>query len=275
MSNQNDFSAIKQLTQRTKALEQELAQARSFNSNRRGGRHSQKNWLNESESPREEEEGWYTTYLDMMTLLLVLMIVMLAFAGQVDGPLDDGKAGGTGGGKTVGVQEGEDGLLHGQLGLLEKEAPSEADAASLAELGLDGLGDDIDVLLTDQSISFRINSEILFPSGNADLSRQGLAVLAKLSNILNKNNFPVAVEGHTDSIPIRSARYPSNWELSGARAGSVVRYFEANGVAKDRLRAVGYADTQPLADNATAEGRASNRRVELTMDIPMGTKLSQ
>src|SRR5690625_7301960 len=77
----------------------------------------------------------------------------------------------------------------------------------------------------------------------------------------------ITVEGHTDSVPIRSARFPSNWELSGARAGSVVRYLEANGIHSERLRAVGYADTRPLGSNDTVQGRASNRRVELTIGI--------
>lgn len=86
--------------------------------------------------------------------------------------------------------------------------------------------------------------------------------------MLRESPHPIAVHGHTDAVPIHSVRYPSNWELSGARAGSVVRYFEANGIDKQRLRAVGFADTRPLADNDSAEGRASNRRVELVLEQP-------
>src|SRR5690606_15723387 len=72
-----------------------------------------------------------------------------------------------------------------------------------------------------------------------------------------------------DSVPVRSnARYPSNWELSSARAGSVVRYLQANGIAKEHLKAVGYADSRPIAGNGTAEGRARNRRVELLVEKP-------
>ena len=67
-------------------------------------------------------------------------------------------------------------------------------------------------------------------------------------------------------MPIRSGQYPSNWELSSARAGSVVRYFEANGIASNRLRAIGYADTHPLAENDTPDHRAQNRRVEVILD---------
>lgn len=142
----------------------------------------------------------------------------------------------------------------------------------LSEMGFNELGDDIDVVLNDESVSFRINSEILFPSGQADLSLAGITVLKKLVAVLQKNDYQIAVEGHTDSIPMRGGRYPSNWELSGSRAGSVVRYFEANGIESKRLRAVGFADTRPLQSNESAEGRAQNRRVELTMEIPKSNR---
>lgn len=93
-------------------------------------------------------------------------------------------------------------------------------------------------------------------------------MLQQLVPVFNSSQHNVVVVGHTDSVPISSARFPSNWELSSARAGSVVRYLQANGVDGRRLRAVGYADTQPLADNASAEGRARNRRVELVLEAP-------
>lgn len=275
MSQQGDALAVNQLAARAKALEAELQQARRLQGRNKGPR-TTKDWLNETTNPiKEDEDAWFVTYLDMMTLLLVLMLVMLAFAGNTSGT--DGSGTGHAGGATV-VQAGGNVAGTGGTGgtgaaggggvLTGDGEHSGKPGRNLADLGLDGLGDDIDVLLNDQSVSFRINSEILFPSGQADLSVAGMGVLRKLSHILNQNIYPIAVEGHTDSIPMRSPRYPSNWELSGARAGSVVRYFEANGVAKNRLRAVGYADTRPIADNASATGRASNRRVELVMDIP-------
>ena len=75
----------------------------------------------------------------------------------------------------------------------------------------------------------------------------------------------ISVEGHTDNVPIATARFPSNWELSVGRAIAVVRQLERQGIAISRMRAVGYADTQPMESNATAEGRAANRRVELLL----------
>ncbi len=215
-----------------------------------------------------EEESWLMTYLDVMTLLLVMLVVMLAFAGKGDGLKN-----------MQGIAEGLAGqqVLPKNAGILEtsgNEVPTPQTQSQahkkdpLEGLPLDKLGKDIDVVVSEGTVSFRISSEILFSSGQADLSLAGLGVLQKLVPVLNSTPHRIAVEGHTDAVPIRSGRYPSNWELSGARAGSVVRYLESNGVASNRLRAVGYADTRPLDDNGTAEGRARNRRVELIMERP-------
>ncbi|GAA5236456.1 OmpA family protein [Verticiella sediminum] len=159
----------------------------------------------------------------------------------------------------------------------EPAAPAPAAMApeplpDLAQLGLDGLGEGIDVILNERSVSFRISNELLFPSGQADLAGAGPEVIGRLSHALARHPYPVSVEGHTDVIPIQTNRFPSNWELSTARATSVLRQLMHGGVASDRLRAIGYAHTRPIADNGTAEGRATNRRVELIMDIPPGTK---
>lgn len=258
-----DNKLIGQLTAKAKSLEAELQQARMQIRSRNSAGEKPKSWLELGDSslqPKEEEETWFTTYLDMMTLLLVLMIVMLAFSGSGTADSEfkqDINA------IVVGTQADSTGNV---VGGSTQEGESNADR--LQALGLDGLSDEIDVLLNEETVSFRINSEILFPSGQADLSLAGVVVLQSLTQVLKKNDFQVAVEGHTDSIPIRSARFPSNWELSSSRAGSVVRYFEANGIESHRLRAVGYADTRALASNDSAEGRAKNRRVELTMEIP-------
>lgn len=204
------------------------------------------------EASDAESEAWLITYLDVITLLLVMMVVMLAFAGAYNG-----------------VGEGSDALARQATEAAPVELPPLPLPAAAPETAvLPDLGEDIEVLVQDRSLSFRISSEILFESGQADLSLGGLALLRRLLPVLRESPHPIAVHGHTDALPIRSARFPSNWELSGARAGSVVRYFEANGVDRQRLRAVGFADTRPLANNASAEGRALNRRVELVLEQP-------
>ncbi|MBP6018946.1 MAG: OmpA family protein [Burkholderiaceae bacterium] len=138
----------------------------------------------------------------------------------------------------------------------------------LALLDLPELGDDIEIIRNRESISFRINSEILYSSAKVDLSLEGIAVLRKLLPVLKDSKYTITVEGHTDALPIRGGQYPSNWELSSARAGRVVRYLAANGVGRTRLRAIGYADTQALVSNNTEQGRRSNRRVEIILEQP-------
>ncbi|MCX8086967.1 MAG: flagellar motor protein MotD [Rhodocyclaceae bacterium] len=115
-------------------------------------------------------------------------------------------------------------------------------------------------------ITVEINASVLFDSGEARLQPQAQRVLTAVGRILASTDFPITVEGHTDNVPINSPVFPSNWELSGARAASVVRLFIENGVDPRRLTAVGYAEHRPVADNATPEGRQRNRRVAINME---------
>lgn len=144
--------------------------------------------------------------------------------------------------------------------------------ASLEDLGLNGLGDNIDVIINEESVSFRINNEILFTSGQADLMPSGLEVLTRLAGVLARNDYQIAVEGHTDPVPIQNDRFPSNWELSTGRATSVLRHLHSQGIPASRLRATGYADTKPIAPNDSPAGRAFNRRVELIMEMPRNAR---
>ncbi len=120
--------------------------------------------------------------------------------------------------------------------------------------------------LRDQ-LKVTVASEILFPSGSAELSPEGVDVLRKVANAANKTQDEVQVEGHTDTdliAPVLAQYYPTNWELSTARAAVAVRTLEATGmVPAARLSAVGYGDSRPVAPNDTVEGKAKNRRVEI------------
>jgi len=110
-------------------------------------------------------------------------------------------------------------------------------------------------------LEIEIRTDILFPSGVAQLSTSANTVLQNLATILARFPNPLRVEGFTDNVPISTAQYPSNWELSAARAASVARLFALTGVAPDRLGIIGWGEVRPLADNDTAEGRNQNRRV--------------
>ncbi|TFH85373.1 flagellar motor protein MotB [Billgrantia azerbaijanica] len=114
-----------------------------------------------------------------------------------------------------------------------------------------------------EGIKLRVEDQWLFPTAEAELTAEGQALVRRMVDIIQRHDGEVAVEGHTDSRAIRTEAFPSNWVLSSARAIAIVHALEEAGVDSRRLRAVGLADTRPLADNATAEGRARNRRVEV------------
>ena len=114
-------------------------------------------------------------------------------------------------------------------------------------------------------IEVEINTSILFPSGSAQLAPSAFGTLQKVAEILNPYQTPIHVEGFTDNRPIKTVAFPSNWELSAARAASVVHLFSRAGVAPERMAAIGYGEHHPIADNSTPEGRNANRRVTLVM----------
>ncbi|HEX5806371.1 MAG TPA: OmpA family protein [Macromonas sp.] len=248
-----------------------------------GGRYSR--WHTELEYA-PEEEGWMITYLDVVTLLLVMMVVMLAFAKPGQNGVQGKQAEKVpvpvtqeGGGAIVpplplpfpqqNTSRAENGAKNAGRSKPGEAPKGDSGADPKEALSLGQLGGDIKVTVGPRSVSFRISSELLFSSGGSELTPAGQQVVDQLLPVLNKApDYDIVVEGHTDNLPIQTARFPSNWELAAARSGSVVRHLQTRGLNPTRLRATGLADTHPLGSNATAEGRAANRRVEITMMAP-------
>ncbi|MEW6167199.1 MAG: flagellar motor protein MotD [Pseudomonadota bacterium] len=114
---------------------------------------------------------------------------------------------------------------------------------------------------TEQWLEIEIKTDILFPSGSARLSPDAVQVLERLAAILRPFPHALRIEGHTDNVPIATREFPSNWELSAARAASVVHLFMHQGIDAQRMTVVGLGEYHPAADNLTAEGRNRNRRV--------------
>ncbi|NHN39403.1 flagellar motor protein MotD [Pseudomaricurvus alcaniphilus] len=112
-------------------------------------------------------------------------------------------------------------------------------------------------------LEVELKSSVLFDSAEATPTLQARSIFADIAALLGKFDNPVQVEGFTDNVPINNTRYPSNWELSAARATAAVKLLVEGGIAPERLAAVGYGEYRPVADNATVEGRAANRRVVL------------
>ncbi len=191
-----------------------------------------------------EQDGWLLVYLDVMTLLVVMFVVMLTFAGEGE-PVETSAA-------------------------PTDTAPVAQEQGTRAEaLWMEGsLGKEVEITRSAAGVRLRISSGILFESGRAQLSHKGLETLADLVPALKRSPHAIIVTGHTDNLPITTERFPSNWELSSARAAQVVRFFQKEGIAPDRMTAVGKAHTQPRASNDTALGRSRNRRVELLLRLP-------
>ncbi len=162
------------------------------------------------------------------------------------------------------VGQSDDGNQHGG----EKQGDMPDDFQKIANKIEQAFGD----LMKQNLVSLRGNEEwlevemkssLLFDSGDATLSNNALELLAKVAAILKEQNNAVRVEGFTDNVPIHTPRFPSNWELSSARAAAVVELFVEEGIDASRLVAAGYGEFQPVAPNDSPEDRAKNRRVVL------------
>jgi chemotaxis protein MotB len=130
-----------------------------------------------------------------------------------------------------------------------------------------GFAKSVQVAIEQRGLAIRVLTDsLLFSSGSATLESAGQPLLTEIAALLNVDHVhPIAVEGNTDNVPISGGAFPSNWELSTARASSVVRFLIAKGVDPQRLSAVGYAEQHPIATNSTPTGRALNRRVEIVL----------
>jgi len=267
--------------------------------------------LHEEHEEHVNHERWLITYADMITLLMVLFIVLYSIS-QVDlakfRRLKEGVAGGFGGPAAAGALSGGAGPLEGgggvfDAGLNGTEAVTSAQAAQAAladararaagarqqrsllqgaqkeiqrSLDKEGLGDAVKFRLESRGLVVTIVSDrVLFEPGQAELRDEGREVVDKLAAAIGRLPNKLTVEGHTDNVPI-SGRYASNWELSTARATTVLReLIERHGISPSRLSAAGYADERPLAANDTADGRAANRRVELVVLADVAAALSE
>ena len=160
--------------------------------------------------------------------------------------------------------------LGSKLGEREEEARKlqETYDGLVANLKKELKAGQVEVTQLRDGLRVNVAQDILFDSGSAALDKNGIEVLQRVAAQLKKSSHQILVIGHTDDKPIGPAlvkQYPTNWELAGARAASVVRLFDSSGLPARRLIAVSMADVQPVASNKTAEGRARNRRIEIRL----------
>lgn len=241
----------------------------------------------------ENHERWLVSYADFITLLFAFFVVMYSISSVNDGkyrvlsntltdafqtaaqsldPIQLGEQVRTlepvAGEYAAPASDSAESVVQGQ----SDSATDEDTVSPLLQLGeiknslesaLSSYADQnlVNITQTRKGIEVEMKSKMLFKLGSARLSRDALKALRSVARIIKPLSNNIHVEGHTDDLPIKTVTYPSNWELSAARAASVVHIFGRYGVDPGRMAAIGYGEHQPLVDNKTELGRQKNRRV--------------
>ena len=217
----------------------------------------------------EEAEDWLTTYADAITLLMAFFVMLLTFA-EFDVPA---------------YQEAAAAIAN-NIGDGEKDAQSATQSLKIDvedvvfEMKADQV---VDVKLDKKGVVIDLAGGAFFQPGNAQLNEVAIPVLEKISLMIKEEKFKlfnVEIEGHSDPSPISTEMYPSNWELSSARASTVVRFFGAAGIEFNRMKAVGFAETRPKVPNFDLQGapipenQQTNRRITIRV-YPMSIEERQ
>jgi len=243
-------------------------------------------------------ERWLVSYADFITLLFAFFVVMYSLSSLNEGKyrvmsnsvlvafgkfhsvgdatdvpavnLGPGPGSGPGNGVGSGPGPGLSEIKRKPVTAVEPSRQEKEKMTGLAKGILSALAPliregKVRVTQNSRGISIDINASVLFAPGDARLAPQSTQALAAIASVLAGDSHDIQVEGYTDNLPIKSTLFPSNWELSAMRAGSVVRLFMDNGIGEERLTAIGQASKSPVGPNDTAEGRARNRRVNITI----------
>ncbi len=208
---------------------------------------------------------WAITYADLVTLVLIFFIALFSFS-SLDAAKYRAMAAGLRsafGAKNLPLASAPRGPSDTDDGAAASGIQAERELEGLAASG--GPGGPFEIHRSAEGLRLRVTDRLMFAVASADLAPEASGFLDKLAPILCRYPYRVEVQGHTDGLPIRNQIYPSNWELSGSRAGTVVRELIARGVPGERLRAVGLADMHPLASEEVEAGRSRNRRVEFLL----------
>jgi len=228
-----------------------------------------------AQGKKEKEKSggpsYMVLYANLMTLLMTFFIVLVSM-----GTIEEEKV-------KVGLGAFRESLLSGGLGILWGNMPVTFDylieqerikikkeISTSLKKNLEGTPEEgISVTTTKEGVFIKFSGKVLFELGEADLKPKAKKILEKIVPLLKdySRSYNIRIEGHTDNLPIYNKRFPSNWELSAARAISVVKYFQEKGLSSERLSAMGYGEYRPLVPNDTAEHRALNRRIEILIKV--------
>ncbi len=205
--------------------------------------------IRSKEGPEPDQEGWLVSYADLITLLFVFFALMLSISSVSKTKLD---------------------LLSHEMNQKSVSSLTMFKQQLDQEISKQNLAASVSTEITEDGLKVQFNERILFGLGEATMSSDGKQVLSEFSKILSgiKEKFSLAVEGHTDSKPIHTATFASNWALSSARSVNVLHFLAQNGVDEKRMMVRAYADTRPLENSTVSkssseENQAKNRRVTL------------
>jgi chemotaxis protein MotB len=242
----------------------------------------------------ENHERWLVSYADFITLLFAFFVVMYSISSLNEGKykvLSEALVGVFNDPersiKPIPIGEQKPKTVLPAEPLVKDSDQTEAAIGQKSADPLQTIADDVrdafgDLIKSNQLtvrgnelwIEIELNSSLLFGSGDAMPSDAAFNIIEKVARIIKPFDNPIHVEGFTDDQPIRTAQYPTNWELSSARSASIVRMLAIDGINPARMASVGYGEFQPVASNATAEGRGRNRRVVLVISRNLDVRRS-
>jgi chemotaxis protein MotB len=240
----------------------------------------------------ENEERWLLTYADMITLLMALFMVLFSISSvntskykSLTESLKDAFSGHVlPGGKSIAKSGSDNAQSPTSSSVISAIKPTTPSASKAAELKTEkefqkikkqidayaqkhGFAKQVETTITRRGLVVRLlTDKVVFDTGQAVLKPTATGLLSGVGRAINiDKTHPIMVEGHTDSVPISGSQFPTNWELSTARASVVVRFLIRVGIDRFRLGAAGYANLYPVASNSTDSGRSKNRRVEIVL----------
>jgi chemotaxis protein MotB len=245
----------------------------------------------EHEAEKENGERWLLTYSDLITLLMIFFVVLYsmskvdvakfqAMAESLNKVLNGGTPSkielstspsgptfvtpNTPQNSALRPKSSSVGKQSGQGNVDAENMSIDAIKAKLDKFAADnGIQTTLATSIEERGLVVRIQETLLFESGSADINTGARDILEKISTVLAAAPNQIRVEGHTDNLPIRTSRFPSNWDLSVIRATNVVQILQKDGIIPDRLSATGYGEYRPIATNDSDANRAKNRRIDL------------
>ncbi|WHH59356.1 OmpA family protein [Petroclostridium sp. X23] len=235
--------------------------------------------LNQNKYEIQYPNSWLITYCDTITIILCFFIIFFILSANEVSMLSDIK-------ETLSTKVNDLSTKVNKLNSENKELKKETESLAAQLFGLNDIKKDmktsnesfitylrennlleqVDIVSNGQGLLIRFKDGVLFNSGKGEISSKGYQTLDQIGNTLRDIDNDIIIQGFTDNLPIHTSQYPSNWELSVARSINVAKYLiEEKGILDERITVTGYGEHKPIDTNNTPEGRANNRRIEITI----------